>query len=34
MIEPPVIHRDIEDDDEYKVEQILDVREAGKQHQS
>ena len=28
MIEPPVIHGDIEDNDEYEVEQILDVREA------
>ena len=27
MIEPPVIHGDIEDNDEYEVEQILDVRE-------
>ena len=33
MIDPPVIHGDIEDNDEYKVEQILDVREAGKQCQ-
>ena len=33
MIEPPVIHGDIEDNDEYEVEQILDVWEAGKQCQ-
>ena len=33
MIEPPVIHEDIEDNDEYIVEQILDVWETGKQYQ-
>ena len=30
MIEPPVIHGDIEDNDEYEIKQILDVWKAGK----